>query len=69
MAEDSAFLDSPPLLITFKGEQFEGLLHRHQGVLVLEFEPRLKDFKPRAHSGRTSDLGKMLHRLQSAKTL
>ncbi|MDD1945577.1 ATP-binding protein [Pseudomonas carnis] len=69
MAEDSAFLDSPPLLITFKGEQFEGLLHRHQGVLVLEFEPRLKDFKPRAHNGRTSDLGKMLHRLQSAKTL
>ena len=69
MAEDNTFFDAPSLHVTFKGAQFEGLLHRHQDVLVLEFEPRLEDFKPRARNGRTSDLGKMLQRLQSAKTL
>lgn len=69
MAEDNTFFDAHALHIHFNGVQFEGLLHRHQDVLVLEFEPRLEDFKPRALNGRTSDLGKMLQRLQSAKTL
>ena len=69
MAENNTFFDAPPLHVTLNGAEFEGLLHRHQNVLVLEFEPRLEDFKPRALNGRTSDLGKMLQRLQSAKTL
>lgn len=69
MAENNTFFDAAPLHVTLNGAEFEGLLHRHQNVLVLEFEPRLKDFRPRALNGRTSDLGKMLQRLQSAKTL
>ncbi|MFQ6591945.1 MULTISPECIES: ATP-binding protein [Pseudomonas] len=69
IAEHNTFFDAPTLHVTFNGEPFEGLLHRHQNVLVLEFEPRLEHFKPRALNGRTSDLGKMLKRLQSAKTL
>jgi len=69
MAELNTFIDAPPLHVTLNGAEFEGLLHRHQNVLVLEFEPHLKDFQPRALNGRTSDLGKMLRRLQSAKTL
>jgi len=69
MAEDNTFFDAPALHVTFNGTQFEGLLHRHQNVLVLEFEPRLENFKPHALNGRTSNLGKMLQRLQSAKTL
>lgn len=69
MAELNTFIDAPPLHVMLNGAEFEGLLHRHQNVLVLEFEPHLKDFQPRALNGRTSDLGKMLRRLQSAKTL
>ena len=69
MAEQNTFSDAPPLHVTLNGADFEALLHRHQKVLVLEFEPRLKDFRPRALNGRTSDLGKMLQRLQAAKTL
>jgi chemotaxis family two-component system sensor kinase Cph1 len=69
MAEHNSFFDAPPLHVTFNGAEFDGLLHRHQDVLVLEFEPRLKDFRPRALKGRASDLGKMLQRLQAAKTL
>ncbi|PIB41001.1 histidine kinase [Pseudomonas sp. 2822-15] len=69
IAENNGFLDAPALHVTLNGAQFEGLLHRHQNVLVLEFEPRLENFKPRALNGRTSNLGKMLQRLQSAKTL
>ena len=69
IAESNGFLDAPALHVKLNGAQFEGLLHRHQNVLVLEFEPRLENFKPRALNGRTSDLGKMLQRLQSAKTL
>lgn len=69
MVTQNSFQDAPPLHITLNGAEYEGLLHRHQGVLVLEFEPRLKDFQPQAVNGRTSNLGKMLQRLQSAKTL
>ena len=69
MVTQNSFFDAPPLHMTLNGAEFEGLLHRHQDVLVLEFEPRLKDFQPRALNGRTSNLGKMLQRLQSAKTL
>ncbi|WP_421523523.1 ATP-binding protein [Pseudomonas yamanorum] len=69
MVTQNSFFDAAPLHMTLNGAEFEGLLHRHLDVLVLEFEPRLKDFQPRAVNGRTSNLGKMLQRLQSAKTL
>ncbi|WP_339426554.1 ATP-binding protein [Pseudomonas proteolytica] len=69
MAGQPSFIDAPPLYVTLNGDQFEGLLHRHQGVLVLEFEPHSEHFQPKSQNGRTSNLGKMLQRLQSAKTL
>lgn len=69
MAGQPSFIDAPPLYVTLNGGQFEGLLHRHQGVLVLEFEPHSQHFQPKSQNGRTSNLGKMLQRLQSAKTL
>lgn len=69
MAGQPSFIDAPPLYVTLNGGQFEGLLHRHQGVLVLEFEPHSEHFQPKSQNGRTSNLGKMLQRLQSAKTL
>ena len=69
MASQSSFIDAPALHVTLNGAEFEGLLHRHQGVLVLEFEPLHKHFQPKPQNGRTSNLGKMLQRLQSAKTL
>ncbi|NMZ13437.1 GAF domain-containing protein [Pseudomonas proteolytica] len=69
MAGQPSFIDAPPLYVTLNGGQFEGLLHRHQGVLVLEFEPHSEHFQPKSRNGRTSNLGKMLQRLQSAKTL
>lgn len=69
MASQSSFIDAPALHVTLNGVEFEGLLHRHQGVLVLEFEPLHKHFQPKPQNGRTSNLGKMLQRLQSAKTM
>ncbi|KAF1007175.1 MAG: Phytochrome-like protein cph1 [Pseudomonas fluorescens] len=63
------FFDAPPLHADLNGAAFEGLLHRHDNVLILEFEPRLKDFQPRQINGRSSNLSKMLQRLQAAKTL
>ncbi|MBN0980604.1 GAF domain-containing protein [Pseudomonas hygromyciniae] len=69
MASQPSFIDAPALHVTLNGGQFEGLLHRHQGVLVLEFEPLHKHFQPKSQNGHASNLGKMLQRLQSAKTL
>ncbi len=69
MASQPSFIDAPALHVTLNGAEFEGLLHRHQSVLVLEFEPRHEHFQPKILRGRTSNLGKMLQRLQSAKTL
>lgn len=69
IASQLNFIDAPALHVTLNGSEFEGLLHRHQGVLVLEFEPRYEHFQPKSMNGRASNLGKMLQRLQSAKTL
>ena len=69
IASQLNFIDAPALHVTLNGSEFEGLLHRHQGVLVLEFEPRYEHFQPKSVNGRASNLGKMLQRLQSAKTL
>ena len=69
MASQPSFIDAPALHVTLNGGQFEGLLHRHQGVLVLEFEPLHKHFQPKPQNGHASNPGKMLQRLQSAKTL
>lgn len=61
-------LDTAELFFTLNGATFEGFVHRHQGVLVLELEVKAAMFQPRGN-GKPNNLGRMLQRLQSAKTL
>nr|BFD44348.1 ATP-binding protein [Pseudomonas sp. FFPRI_1] len=57
--------DPPPLQLSLNGTQFEGLLHRHQGVLVLELEIQPEPL----HAQPSANLGRLLRRLQAARTL
>ena len=61
--------DAPPLALSLLGREYEGLLHRDQGILVLELE--LKPDASEIHStmNKVRNLSRMLQRLQSAKTL
>jgi light-regulated signal transduction histidine kinase (bacteriophytochrome) len=61
--------DLQPLRFRLKGTAFEGLLHRHQGVLILELEIHVENFQPRNVAGNQTHLGRMLQRLQAATTL
>ncbi|WP_456024283.1 ATP-binding protein [Pseudomonas protegens] len=61
--------DAPPLHLRLNGTAFEGLLHRHQGVLILELEIHVENFQPRNIAGNQTHLGRMLQRLQAATTL
>jgi chemotaxis family two-component system sensor kinase Cph1 len=61
--------DAPPLHLRLNGTAFEGLLHRHQGVLILELEIHVENFQPRNVAGNQTHLGRMLQRLQAATTL
>ncbi len=61
-------LDIPSLYFTLNGAAFEGFVHRHQGVLVLELEVQAKPAQP-VVDGKGNNLGRMLQRLQAAKTL
>ena len=61
--------DSAPLLFRLNDMAFEGLLHRHQGVLILELEIHVENFQPRNVAGSETHLGRMLQRLQGATTL
>ncbi|MBC2658058.1 GAF domain-containing protein [Pseudomonas sp. MSSRFD41] len=62
-------LDAPPLYLELHGRRFEALLHRHQGVLILELELQLDQPQPPELKPRTDTLGRLLRRLQTAKTL
>lgn len=61
--------DTAPLLFRVNGTAFEGLLHRHEGVLILELEIHVENFQPRNVAGNQTHLGRMLQRLQAATTL
>lgn len=61
--------DLQPLRFRLNGTAFEGLLHRHQGVLILELEIHVENFQPRNVAGNQTHLGRMLQRLQAATTL
>lgn len=67
--QQAAFFDAPRLYIHLNGTAFEGLLHRHQGVLILELEIHVENFQPRNVAGSQTNLGRMLQRLQAATTL
>jgi chemotaxis family two-component system sensor kinase Cph1 len=68
-ALQTAFSEAAPLRLELNGTAFEGLLHRHQGVLILELEIHVKNFQPRNVAGVNTHLGRMLQRLQAATTL
>ncbi|WP_047306090.1 ATP-binding protein [Pseudomonas fluorescens] len=59
--------DTPALYLSHNGRRFEGLLHRHQGVLMLELE--IQPDQPRPLTWQNDDLGRLLRRLQAARTL
>ncbi|MEE9680396.1 ATP-binding protein [Pseudomonas moraviensis] len=67
--QQAAFSEAAPLRFELNGTEFEGLLHRHQGVLILELEIHVKNFQPRNVAGINTHLGRMLQRLQAATTL
>ncbi|POA59361.1 MULTISPECIES: ATP-binding protein [unclassified Pseudomonas] len=62
-------LDATPLYLELHGRRFEALLHRHQGVLILELEHQLEQHQAPELKQRTDNLGRLLRRLQTAKTL
>ncbi|MHA3735654.1 ATP-binding protein [Pseudomonas sp. Eth.TT006] len=64
-----SFSDAGPLQLRLNGTAFDGLLHRHQGVLILELEIHVENFQPRNVAGTPRHLGRMLHRLQGAQSL
>ncbi|MEO3727991.1 ATP-binding protein [Pseudomonas syringae] len=64
-----ALSDAPPLHFRLNGTAFEGLLHRHQDVLILELEIHVENFQPRNVAGTETHLGRMLARLQKAQSL
>ena len=68
-AQQDNSLDGAELFFTLNGATFEGFVHRHQGVLVLELEVKDPAFQPRMVDGKPNNLGRMLQRLQRAKTL
>ncbi len=67
--QQPTLFDVPPLRFKINGTAFEGLLHRHEGVLILELEIHVENFQPRNVAGNQTNLGRMLQRLQAATTL
>lgn len=67
--QQATFSEAAPLRFELNDTEFEGLLHRHQGVLILELEIHVKNFQPRNVAGVNTHLGRMLQRLQAATTL
>jgi len=67
-AHDS-FIDAPRLLITVNGIEFEAMMHRSEGVLVLELEIQDKDAQAVSYIERTGNLGRMLRQLHAARDL
>ena len=68
-AQQHHLLDAPELYFTLNGGVFEGFVHRHQGVLVLELEVQAKPIESQGADGRLNNLGRMLQRLHAAKSL
>ena len=58
-----------PLRVKLNGRTFDGLLHRHDGLLLLELELHAGNFAPGSIAGNLTNLGRMLQRLQGATSL
>lgn len=68
LQQDQLF-DAPPLHLSLNGTPFEVLLHRHQGVLMLELEIQPDHPQHQHLKQQTENLGRLLRRLQAARTL
>ncbi|GAB7532826.1 ATP-binding protein [Pseudomonas sp. 3A(2025)] len=64
-----SFLDAPQRLVEVNGQVFEALLHRHAGVLMLELERQAIHGLAVNDKVLTSNLGRMLSKLQAAQSL
>ncbi|QHF04256.1 GAF domain-containing protein [Pseudomonas asturiensis] len=64
-----SFVDAPRLLINVNGIEFEAMMHRSQGALILELEIQDKDAQAVSYLERTGNLGRMLRQLHAAKDL
>ena len=62
-------LDIAAMYFKLNGSTFEVFVHRHQGVLVLELEVQADSHGALGENAKTNNLGRMLQRLQAAKTL
>jgi len=60
--------DKAPLAVVVNAQRFDALVHRHQDALIVELEQHLSDYRPEGVTGE-ANLGRMLQRLQSAKSL
>ena len=60
--------DKVPLAVVVNAQRFDALVHRHQGALIVELEQHLSDYRPEGVTGE-ANLGRMLQRLQSARSL
>ncbi|MBH3408685.1 GAF domain-containing protein [Pseudomonas glycinae] len=67
--QQPSMADAPALHFRLNGTAFEGLVHRHQDVLILELEIHVENFQPRNVAGTETHLGRMLARLQKAQSL
>ncbi|KQQ57064.1 histidine kinase [Pseudomonas sp. Leaf127] len=64
-----SFVDASPLRVSIQGHAFEALLHRHQGVLVLELERQDLPAMPVDDKATSRNLGRILRNLQAAQSL
>ena len=62
-------VDAPPLELTLQGIDYEGLLHRDKGILILELELKPDDVERVGTMAKVRNLSRVLQRLQAAKTL
>ena len=67
--EQPVLSNESPLTVALNGVTFDGLLHRHDGVLILELELHAGHYEPGSIAGNLTNLGRMLQRLQGATTL
>ncbi|MFP3515763.1 ATP-binding protein [Pseudomonas sp. SIMBA_077] len=62
-------VDAPPMELGLQGIQYEGLLHRDNGLLILELELKPNEAELKGTMAKVRNLSRVLQSLQAAKTL
>lgn len=68
-SEYPSLSEAPPLALSLQGGDYEGLLHREEGVLVLELELKPDASALESTMSKVRNLSRMLQRLQAATKL